>query len=187
MGPSPTGDGERVIFVHVFSCEAASMGPSPTGDGEACRRVRRWSEFRSFNGAVANRRRRDDCDLDWSRRAPGFNGAVANRRRRGGKHARHTPTRGGFNGAVANRRRRAGHHGGRKARAAQASMGPSPTGDGESRSMARKCQPPSCFNGAVANRRRRGGCSRAVYRKTIRLQWGRRQQATERSSGQRRD
>ena len=154
------------------------MGPSPTGDGECCFTITPTCIVGRFNGAVANRRRRVIDRGVFLVAGDGFNGAVANRRRRvavsvrdglrqlklqWGRRQQATESRrggfacarrGGFNGAVANRRRR------------------EPI-------LARQSDARTSFNGAVANRRRRGISPASVYAIRDRLQWGRRQQATE--------
>ena len=108
------------------------MGPSPTGDGENAGADVVRGVIDRFNGAVANRRRRGLHEAEkLAKDKLRFNGAVANRRRRVGSDPHHITHQ-------------------------FASMGPSPTGDGERFDASGSVCPFWGFNGAVANRRRRG-------------------------------
>jgi len=137
---------------------------------------------RRFNGAVANRRRRADRRRFRRSGRHRFNGAVANRRRRGDSRLvarREKILR--FNGAVANRRRRVVLAPPPPVAVTAASMGPSPTGDGEPIVFCAAMAYVARFNGAVANRRRRDPDTPRTRNVVAALQWGRRQQATESS------
>ena len=158
MGPSPTGDGERLapsgppassspcfngavanrrrrvgrLALLSLGRFLASMGPSPTGDGE-----------QSFDSTSPASRM-----LQWGRRQQaterwpsagcascagggGFNGAVANRRRRAVVDEAATPDGPELQwGRRQQATESSDRHGGGQ-RSVVASMGPSPTGDGE--------------------------------------------------------
>ena len=156
MGPSPTGDGESRVRGPTAARSAASMGPSPTGDGEDVAGLHcRLCLF----------------GLQWGRRQQATERPRPALRRR---------TRRRFNGAVANRRRR--EQLGRAGRmlASAASMGPSPTGDGE---VAIACGFAPTRNPLQWGRRQQATESDGMFAIVLAkaaLQWGRRQQATER-------
>ena len=184
MGPSPTGDGEpRCFSVPSRARPSASMGPSPTGDGEpqkaasppTCSRSLQWGRRQQATErpvVVLRRNGRKRASMGPSPTGDGetpaslksafpplcFNGAVANRRRRVPSTRPDCCPKRCFNGAVANRRRRGCSGPALPPLPVRASMGPSPTGDGETTT-----RPSSSYQAT--------------------LQWGRRQQATERAIG----
>ena len=180
MGPPRERDGELETTEHPKSSPSASMGPPRERDGERKRKAIALSLHLCFNGAAARTRRRDGGRSQGRCRCNELQwGRRANATERRSCRSCQLPRPRRFNGAAARTRRRASGTVPRVRCRPAASMGPPRERDGENE--ADKLQKLTGMRlqwGRRANATERG-LRDPCPRRNSTLQWGRRANATE--------